>query len=135
MLPIISQTDVISCLRQYPVKTLYTLWHNFFHPKSTDIFLISVQKHTLWVLIRSATVMHVLLMSTHNMFLCRNKKNDMSISPLIWSYAYCSRYKGVFRRFFFVNPYPAEFIKMPRPLLIFSQSDHLIQIVDINSHT
>ena len=24
---------------------------------------------------------------------------------------------------------------MPRPLLVFSQSDHLIQIVDINSHT
>ena len=28
----------------------------------------------------------------------------------------------------------AEYIKMPSPLLIFSQSDYFIQIVDINSH-
>ena len=34
-----------------------------------------------------------------------------------------------------VNPCPAELIKMPRPLPIFSQSDHLIQIAGINSHT
>ena len=29
----------------------------------------------------------------------------------------------------------AEYTKMPRPLLIFSQSDYLVQIVDTNSHT
>ena len=29
----------------------------------------------------------------------------------------------------------AEYIKMPRPLLIFSHSDYLIQIVAINSNT
>ena len=34
-----------------------------------------------------------------------------------------------------INPCPAELIKMPRPLLIFSQSDNLIQIVAIKSHT
>ena len=34
-----------------------------------------------------------------------------------------------------VNPCPAELIKMPHPLLIFSQSDCLIFIVAINSHT
>ena len=34
-----------------------------------------------------------------------------------------------------VNPCPAEKIKRPLPLLIFSQSDYLIQIIDINSHT
>ena len=34
-----------------------------------------------------------------------------------------------------VNPYPAEYIKMPRPLLIFSQSEYLIGIVAINLHT
>ena len=34
-----------------------------------------------------------------------------------------------------VHPCHAESIKMPRPLLIFSQSDYLIQVVDINSHT
>ena len=28
----------------------------FFHPKNADIFLISQQKHMLWVLIRSASV-------------------------------------------------------------------------------
>ena len=33
-----------------------------------------------------------------------------------------------------VNPYHAEQIKIPCPLLIFSQSDYFIQIVDINSH-
>ena len=34
-----------------------------------------------------------------------------------------------------INPCPAEYIRMPCPLPVFSQSDHLIQIVDINSHT
>ena len=33
------------------------------------------------------------------------------------------------------NSCHAESIKMPRPLLIFSHSDYLIQTVDINSHT
>ena len=33
------------------------------------------------------------------------------------------------------NPCPAELIKMPHPLLIFSQSDYLIQIIALNSHT
>ena len=30
--------------------------------------------------------------------------------------------------FFFINPCPAEEIKMPHPFLIFNQSDYLIQI-------
>ena len=34
-----------------------------------------------------------------------------------------------------LNPCPAEYIKRPLLLLIFSQSDYLIQIIDINSHT
>ena len=34
-----------------------------------------------------------------------------------------------------VNPCHAEKIKMPQPLPIFSQSDYLIHVVDINSHT
>ena len=33
------------------------------------------------------------------------------------------------------NPCPAEYIKMPRPRLIFRQSDNLIRIVAINLHT
>ena len=33
------------------------------------------------------------------------------------------------------NPCPPELIKIPRTLLIFSQSDNLIQIVAIKSHT
>ena len=33
-----------------------------------------------------------------------------------------------------INPCHAELIKMPCPLLIFSQSDYLIQVVDTNSH-
>ena len=33
------------------------------------------------------------------------------------------------------NPCPAEYIMMPCPLLIFSQSDYLIWIVHINSDT
>ena len=34
-----------------------------------------------------------------------------------------------------INPCPAEYIKMPLPLLIFSQSDYLIKVVYINSNT
>ena len=34
-----------------------------------------------------------------------------------------------------VNPCHAEYIRMPCPLLIFNQSDYLIQVVDINSIT
>ena len=34
-----------------------------------------------------------------------------------------------------INPCHAVYIKIPRPLLIFSQSDNLIWVVDINSHT
>ena len=33
-----------------------------------------------------------------------------------------------------LNPFHAEKIKMPRPLIILSQSDSFIQIVDINSN-
>ena len=33
------------------------------------------------------------------------------------------------------NPCPAEYIKMPRPFQIISQSDYLIQIVEINAQT
>ena len=33
-----------------------------------------------------------------------------------------------------INPYHAEYIKMPHPLLISSQSDYLIQVFDRNSH-
>ena len=32
-------------------------------------------------------------------------------------------------------PCPAEYIKKPHPFLIFSQSDDLIRVVDIDSHT
>ena len=34
-----------------------------------------------------------------------------------------------------LNPCHAEYIKMPRPLLMVSHLDSLIQIVDINSHS
>ena len=34
-----------------------------------------------------------------------------------------------------INPCHTDWIKMPRPLLIVSQSDYLIQIVHTNSHT
>ena len=34
-----------------------------------------------------------------------------------------------------INPCPAEHIMMTHPFQIFSQSDYLIQITDINSHT
>ena len=35
----------------------------------------------------------------------------------------------------YLNPCHAESIKMPRNLIIFSQSDYLIPVVDTNSHT
>ena len=37
-----------------------------------------------------------------------------------------------FNFYLFINPCPAEYIKMPFPFLIFSQSDYLIQNFDIN---
>ena len=37
-------------------------------------------------------------------------------------------------RFLIINHCHAEYIKLSRPLLIFSQSDYLIQIVDTNSY-
>ena len=44
---------------------------------------------------------------------------------LIWDFVVC----------ICLNPCHAEWMKMPRPLLIFSKSSNLIQIVDINSYT
>ena len=40
-----------------------------------------------------------------------------------------------FHMLIYIYPCHAEKIKMPCPLLIFSQSDYLIQVVDTNSHT
>ena len=34
-----------------------------------------------------------------------------------------------------VSPCYAEYIKMSRPLIIFNQSDYLIQVIDTKSHT
>ena len=34
-----------------------------------------------------------------------------------------------------LNPCPAEYIKKPHTLRIFSLSDYLIKVVDVNSHT
>ena len=36
---------------------------------------------------------------------------------------------------FRINPCPAEWIKKPHPFLIFSQSDYLMKVVDIDSQT
>ena len=33
------------------------------------------------------------------------------------------------------NPCHAEYIKMPSPLIVFGQSDNLIQVVDTKPHT
>ena len=51
---------------------------------------------------------------------------------LIWIVTECTYQKVPFC---FINPCPAEWIKMPCPNLIFSQSDYLIRIVVINSYT
>ena len=63
-----------------PVKALF-----FFQPKSTDIFLISPQKHMLWY---SLEVPHWGTSNEYpqHMFLWRNKKNIFLIPPQIWSY-------------------------------------------------
>ena len=77
-------------------------------------------------------------MSTHNIcFLWRNKKNINTVGlkkkkHLLKSYdlpSLSTSFKTLF------NPCPAELIKKPHPLLIFSQSDYLIKVVDIKSHT
>ena len=41
----------------------------------------------------------------------------------------------IFTKLIYINPCHAEKIKMPCPLLIFSQSDYLIQVLDANVHT
>ena len=43
----------------------------------------------------------------------------------------CDVFVRILIRFY---PCHAEYIKMPRPLLIFCQSDYLIQVVDTNSY-
>ena len=65
-------------------------------------------------------------MSTHNMFLLRNKKNIFPILPLF-------RVMDSVQVFLITLHMLNKLI--PRPLLIFSQSVYLIQAVDINLHT
>ena len=64
----------------------------------------------------------VLPVSTHNVFFVEKKENIYLANPLIWSYD-------------LLTLVMLKETTMPRPFLIFSQSDYLIQIVDINSHT
>ena len=52
-----------------------------------------------------------------------------------WRHNYGLQEKDPYTFYVKINPCPAEKIKMPRPLLIFSRSDYLIHIVAINSHT
>ena len=57
----------------------------------------------------------------------------------IWWYVYPATTCEVTSKFALkmknINPCHAELTKMPRPLLIFSQSDYLIQVVHTNSPT
>ena len=57
-----------------------------------------------------------------------NQEDKKVVSPVKWRKTY-QVYQIPF------NPSHAEYINMARPLPIFSQSDYLIQIVDINSNT
>ena len=91
-----------------------------------NIFLISAQKHMLWVLSRSAS--KALLMPTHNTF------SWIKISIFfVWNKHLIWRYETWLQTS--INPSHAEQIKMPCPLLIFSQSDYILQIADISSYT
>ena len=49
-------------------------------------------------------------------------------------YACCAGYSSN-NVFIKLNPYHAELIKLPHPLLLVSQSDYLIQAADTNSRT
>ena len=58
-------------------------------------------------------------------------------SHLVSSKNMAARGRGLFSLYIYIHfyPCPAEWIKMPLPLLIFSQSGYLIQIFVINLHT
>ena len=60
------------------------------------------------------------------MFSAQSAQTELKVKHDVWYFASFST---------FFNPCPAEYIKMPCPLLIFSQSDYLVQIVAKNSHT
>ena len=72
----------------YPHGTSQTSRYDTFQPKSTDVFLISPQKHMLWY------SLEVPNWGTSNeypqhMFSWRNKKNIYVATPIIWSYVEC----------------------------------------------
>ena len=73
---------------------------------------------------------------------CMDEKADLGLCCLhvpndMFSHSMTQTVIHIFHYFlaFCINPCHAEYIKMPHPLLIFSQSDYLIQIVYTNSHT
>ena len=71
------------CTKLYAVATHGNRWR-FFHPKNAYIFLISSQKHMLWVFIRSTRRLgEALLMSTHNICFCREIRKILCGYPLL----------------------------------------------------
>ena len=85
----------------------------------SDIFLISSQKKN-----------QEQLLETINMESSRNKEHgnlETACPALVYLFPV--------QLWLTLNLCHAEYIKIPHPFLIFSQSDYLIKIVDINSHT
>ena len=88
------------------------------HPHSLiRVFAVRLMKHRILGFPKRAQRIHC---------------SDGTDVRLIWIVTECTYQKVPFC---FINPCPAEWIKMPCPNLIFSQSDYLIRIVVINSYT
>ena len=74
--------SIFSCWNKVPYLGSFTPDKALLSTEKCWNFLISA-RNVFWVLIRSAEVR---LMSTHNMYFCRNKKNTFWIPLIIWSY-------------------------------------------------
>ena len=109
----------------------------------TDIFLIL--QHKINVV---GTLEGSLLMSTHNMFSCRSKKNLMSITSLIRSYNYDISTESNQGNHFQLHvwgtvvtswhsPFPQALPKMPHLNLVLSmwETEHtLIHMINVQEH-
>ena len=85
----------------------------------------------------------IIFCSSKNNMETQRKSRSLRTSDKFWMINITKQYfivnrnkqRNCHRLYVTFNPCHAEWIKMPRPLLNFSQSDYLIKIFDINSYT
>ena len=93
------------------------MWVAFFSAKNIKILYIESAKTVNEMTLNKLVKLMMLWATGPSTFSWKEKHP-------IWSYAVIS----------LINPCTAEYIKMPRPLLIFSQSDYFIQIFSSPEH-